>query len=183
MTCNSIEWTCDSPCPLVCKPSLKRTVLYRSCRSLCRNWACNSFFAIYIYTCFSTLVSQSDQHTHSATCLPHSAGPVQPQPSPVVKQLQSYPSWQPVSVQSLLSVWWQTCVVRHWWLAEKVHYTLDHHSMCEEENGIDNQVCPMSECTIFLQKKTGHHTGHFTSTQEWSVRLSEHVILHVHLCS
>ena len=36
----------------------------------------------------------------SATCLPHSAGPVQPQPSPVVKQLQSYPSWQPVLVES-----------------------------------------------------------------------------------
>ena len=31
--------------------------------------------------------------------------------------------------------------------------------MCEEENGIDNQVCPMSECTIFLQEKTEHHTG------------------------
>ena len=34
MTRNSSEWTCDSPCPLVCKPSLgtaKMTVLYRSC--------------------------------------------------------------------------------------------------------------------------------------------------------
>ena len=51
-------------------------------------------------------------------------------------------------------------------MAQKVHYTLDHHSMCEEENGIDNQVCPMSECTIFLQEKTEHHTGHLTSTQE-----------------
>ena len=40
----------------------------------------------------------------SATCLPDPAGPVQPQPSPVVKQLQYYHSRQPVSVQTLLSV-------------------------------------------------------------------------------
>ena len=149
---------------------------------------CNSIFATPMYKHPSLHLSHNMTSALlsdgiSATCLPHSAGPVQPQPPPVVKQLQSYPSRQPSSVETLPSVWWQTCVVRQWWLAQKVHYTLDHHSMCEEENGIDNQVCPMSECTIFLQEKTEHHTEHLTSTQEWSVRLSEHVILHVHLCS
>ena len=95
---------------------------------------------IYILHFASLHLSHNLTRTHtallsdgiSATCLPHSAGPVQPQPSPVVKQLQSHPTWQPPSVETLPSVWWQTCVVRHWWLAEKVHYTLDHHSMCED---------------------------------------------------
>ena len=53
---------------------------------------------------------RSESHTAllsdgiSATCLPYPAGPVQPQPPPVVKQLQSYHSWQPPSVESFPSV-------------------------------------------------------------------------------
>ena len=48
---------------------------------------------------------------------------------------------------------------------------LDQYSMCEEENGIDHQVCPTSECTIILREKTEHHTEHLTSFFSWFITL------------
>ena len=65
--------------------TVKRTVLYRSCS---RNGVCNSFLSHNLTSTHSALLSDRI----SATCLPDPAGPVQPQPSPVVKRLQSYHS-------------------------------------------------------------------------------------------
>ena len=78
-----------------------------------RDVVCNSIFAIHILNFVSLHLSHNHQtSTHtallsdgiSATCLPDPAGPVQSQPSPVVKQLQSYRTWQPVSVETIHTV-------------------------------------------------------------------------------